>query len=184
MTVARVVVRPATPGDAAAIALVHVASWRAAYAGIVPATVLDNLSVERREASWQETTANPGDVATWVAVLDGNVVGFASGGPHRDDDLPIDVGELWSIYVDPGAWGRRAGSALFDHAVAGLVHRGFASLVLWVLTANERGRRFYDHRGWRPDGAARMLDFDGTPVEEMRYRLRQAARQRGDRTIG
>jgi hypothetical protein len=47
------VVRPARPGDAEAIATVHVRSWQAAYPGIVPQPVLDRLSIERRAASWR-----------------------------------------------------------------------------------------------------------------------------------
>jgi hypothetical protein len=59
---------------------------------------------------------------------------------------------------------------MFEAAVADLRERRLAPLVLWVLTLNARGRRFYEAASWRPDGAARNLDFDGTPIEELRYR--------------
>ncbi len=52
--------RDAVPGDARAIAGVHVASWRAAYAGLMPDTVLAGLSVEERTASWTRLLAEPG----------------------------------------------------------------------------------------------------------------------------
>ena len=42
-------IREASPTDAAAIARVHVDSWRTTYAGIVPADYLANLSYTRRE---------------------------------------------------------------------------------------------------------------------------------------
>jgi hypothetical protein len=42
--------------------------------------------------------------------------------------------------------------------------------VLWVLSANATGRRFYEACGWRTDGSSRPIDFDGTDVEETRYR--------------
>ena len=69
--------------------------------------------------------------------------------------------------------GRRGlGSALlFAAAVDDLRGRGFAPLVLWVIEANARGRRFYERAGWRPDGARQPIDFDGVPVDEIRYRL-------------
>jgi RimJ/RimL family protein N-acetyltransferase len=38
-----------------------------------------------------------------------------------------------------------------------------------VLTANAPARRFYERQGFEPDGAKRVLDFDGTPIEEIRY---------------
>ena len=177
-------VRLATPEDAPGIARVHVASWRAAYRGIVPDPILDALSVERRTMYWHDTTTNPGEVPTWVAVVGAELVGFASGGPHRDDDLPPGAGELWSIYVQPASWGVGVGRALFERAVADLGARGFGPLALWVLTANERGRRFYERHGWRGDGATRVLDFDGTPIEEMRYRGPVRTPEAADRTIG
>ena len=48
--------------------------------------------------------------------------------------------------------------------------RGFPAIVLWVLTSNTAARGFYEHSGFARDGAARDLDFDGTPIEEIRYR--------------
>jgi hypothetical protein len=40
-----------------------------------------------------------------------------------------------------------------------------------VIAGNERGSAFYEHLGWRPDGARQPIDFDGTSVDEIRYRL-------------
>jgi hypothetical protein len=57
-----------------------------------------------------------------------------------------------------------------------LAERGFSAVVLWVLAGNARGRGFYEALGWCSDGRAQMLDFDGTPVEEVRYRLDLPAR--------
>jgi L-amino acid N-acyltransferase YncA len=162
-------VRDATALDAAAIARVHVASWRATYRGIVPDAVLDRLSVERREAYWRETAADPAGPPVWVAEVAGQVVGFASAGPCRDEDMPAGTGELHAIYLAPQAWGRGLGRALLDHAVADLRARSLDPLVLWVLTGNRRARTFYERQGWRPEGGRRELDFDGTPVEEQRY---------------
>ena len=52
------IIREATSKDAAAIAAIHVKSWRAAYAGILPAAFLDGLSEEEYTAFWeQELTA-------------------------------------------------------------------------------------------------------------------------------
>jgi GNAT superfamily N-acetyltransferase len=162
-------VREATAEDASDIARVHVASWRATYPGIVPSHVLETLSIERREAYWRETAANPGDLRVWVAESGGRIVGFASDGPCRDEDLPAGAGEIQAIYLEPDAWGRGIGRALFERAVADLRGRRFEPLVLWVLTDNVRGRDFYERQGWRPEGGARELDFNGTRVEERRY---------------
>jgi GNAT superfamily N-acetyltransferase len=164
-------VRRATAGDAPAIASVHVASWQATYRGIVPQAILDNLSVERRMAGWARLLAAPGEARVWIGELDGDIVGFAGTARPADPALGEGVAELETIYLLPAAQGLGLGGLLLRRATDDLAERGFSSAILWVLTANERARRFYEAAGWRPDGAAQMLDFDGTPVEEIRYRI-------------
>jgi hypothetical protein len=39
-----------------------------------------------------------------------------------------------------------------EDALDGLRAAGFATATLWVLEANARGRGFYEHMGWVPDG--------------------------------
>jgi hypothetical protein len=43
---------------------------------------------------------------------------------------------------------------------------------LWVLEGNAQARRFYERRGWSPDGAAR----EAFGVLELRYRRAIATR--------
>jgi RimJ/RimL family protein N-acetyltransferase len=63
------------------------------------------------------------------------------------------------------------GSVLLGSALDDLRARGFTPVVLWVIEANERGRRFYERLGWQADGGRQPIDFDGAPVDEIRYRL-------------
>ncbi|HEY4215527.1 MAG TPA: GNAT family N-acetyltransferase [Gemmatimonadaceae bacterium] len=51
-------IRKAVPTDAGAIADVHVASWRATYAGLVAQSYLDGLSVAERTAAWERRLGN------------------------------------------------------------------------------------------------------------------------------
>jgi GNAT superfamily N-acetyltransferase len=161
--------RSAGPDDAAAIAGVHVESWRAAYVGLVPQAVLDRLSVDRRQVFWTARLADPGESRTFVAEDRGRIVGFAGTGRPTDPENPPRTAELETIYLLPDAWRHGVGRQLMARALGDLADREFSSAILWVLTGNERGRRFYEAAGWRPDGGTQMLDFDGTPVEEMRY---------------
>jgi L-amino acid N-acyltransferase YncA len=169
-------VRLAQPGDAGPIGDVHVRSWRAAYRGIVPDTILDGLSIEQRIDFWSRVlamaSAEPGrDGRTWVVEDRGTVVGFASTRPSRDEDTLPGTGEVHSIYLAPEAWSRGLGSRLLARAIDDLHERGFAPLVLWVIEGNVRGRGFYERAGWRPDGGRQPIDFDGVLVDEIRYRL-------------
>jgi len=42
--------------------------------------------------------------------------------------------------------------------------------LLWVLDGNVRARRFYEHDGWRSEGACRTVTFGDLLVEQVRYR--------------
>src|SRR5690606_1872462 len=88
-----VIVRKALPADASGIARVHVDSWRTTYRGIIPDSVLDNLSVEKRENHWKQDLRQ-GKNWTFVAEnTEGEIVGFACSGPERTQAYGYD-GEL------------------------------------------------------------------------------------------
>jgi GNAT superfamily N-acetyltransferase len=83
------------------------------------------------------------------------------------DDAFVAVDEPWleAIYVRPAAWGSGVAGALHDAAVAELRARGVERARLWVLERNERARRFYEGRGWQPDGTSRVVEFPPHPVD-------------------
>jgi ribosomal protein S18 acetylase RimI-like enzyme len=166
----RATVRAAGPDDAGRIAEINVRSWQAAYRGIVPRAILDGMDSESSRATWLRRIADLGQRSLFVGELDGRIEGYVLAGPARDHDLPDLAGEVYAIYVDPPAQGRGIGRALLDAATVDLTTAGFEPLVLWVLTANEPGRGFYEACGWRADGTTRPIDFDGSPVDETRYR--------------
>ncbi len=140
-------IRMATVADVAAIARVHVESWRTTYKGIVPADFLANLTYARREPLWQEVLSKPASTGLVYVAEDapGNTVGFASGGPERSGD-PVYSGELYAIYLLE-SWQRQGlGRQLTVTLVRQLVQTGLTSLLVWVLAEN-RSRRFYEALG-------------------------------------
>ena len=161
-------VRPATAEDADAIGRVQVETWRAAYSGLMPDEAVAAFDVEERRRMWREGLAReprPGS-ATFVAELEGGVVGFASVGAARDEE---DAGELYAIYLHPSCWDRGIGRALLERAEESMRSSGFTRAILWVMEGNERGERFYQAAGWERDD--RKLDtFQGAEIAELRYR--------------
>lgn len=173
-------VRDARSADAPGIAEVHVASWRAAYAGQLPDRFLRKLSVDERTRSWRSRiAARRADETVLVAVRGETIVGFASGGPTRDkEDDRRRVGEVYAVYLLPDEWGRGVGRVLLRHTTAALAAAGFEAASLWVLETNSRARGFYEHEGWRHDGATKQERF-GERVTEVRYRRSLALRSTG-----
>ena len=165
-------IRPARVEDAEAIAGVHVRSWQAAYRGIVADGFLDALSVEdfaARHQRWLTEAQNP----TLVSEREGSVLGFANLGPSRDpDDDPARVGEVYAIYLEPSAWGLGLGRELMAASRSLLRELGFQEATLWVLSDNQRARRFYFQDGWRVDGAEKPVTIRTQELAEVRYRRR------------
>ena len=165
-----VTVRPAVAGDADAIGRVQVETWRAAYRGLMPDEAIAGFDLEGRQRMWREGLAReprPGS-ATFVAELEGEVVGFASVGRSRDEESDNE-GELYAIYLLPSCWDRGIGRALIERAEESMRASGFERAILWVMEGNERGERFYRAAGWNSDG--RKLEmFQGAEVAELRYR--------------
>ena len=75
-------VRAAMEQDAGAISHVHVQSWRTTYIGMVPESYLAGLDETKGVLQWREWLTR--DVPVLVAEVDGEIVGFVSGGPLRE----------------------------------------------------------------------------------------------------
>src|SRR6185437_3716035 len=172
--------RPAGPNDAMAVARVHVRSWQAGYRGLLPDGYLDGLRPEERAARYNFASENVHDPVTIVAVGDGMICGFATTSPARDPDVPED-GELCALYVDPEWWGRGVGRALIEAARLRLWETGFRNAVLWLLAGNARADRFYRMDGWMPDGLSRNDTVWGAAVDEVRYRRSLTGEKSGSR---
>jgi ribosomal protein S18 acetylase RimI-like enzyme len=164
------VIRRAISEDASSIAAIHVRSWQSAYQGIVPKQFLQTLSIERRTATWQEAlAARTSDV--WVAELEGRLLGWISVGKSRDADACADTAELWAVYVDPSAWRRGVGRALWREAEFHLKSLKNSQVTLWVLLANSIALRFYDSLGFVIDpGSTKKLQIGGAELVEIRLR--------------
>jgi ribosomal protein S18 acetylase RimI-like enzyme len=159
--------RLATADDAAVMGKVHVRAWQAAYRGHMPDAYLDALSADDRAELWRGAVARPRARASILVVeREGQVVGFAALGPAGVDDS----GELYSINVDPDAWGAGAGRELLEAAQDELRALGYGDAILWVLPGNDRARRFYERAGWTDDGVERTQQVLGATVPEVRYR--------------
>jgi GNAT superfamily N-acetyltransferase len=166
------VIREAVREDARAIAEVHVASWLAAYRGLMPDETLDALDVDARAVRW-EAGLSDGSASALVAEDDDGIYGWATVGRSRDPDAGDEVGELYGLYLAPGHWDRGLGRELHDAAVDELRTHGFEVATLWVLDTNARARAFYERQGWRADGGAKQ-DRVGelrTLIDEVRYRI-------------
>ena len=133
--------------DAEGIERVRTDTWRDAYRGLMPDSLLDGLGYDasRRRAIM---SALPPHQFALVAEDGGDVVGFCLGGRTRTPDDPF-RGEIYAIYVLPEHQARGVGRALFQAGAKELVDRGLSSMMVWVLRENAPSRRFYERMGGR-----------------------------------
>jgi GNAT superfamily N-acetyltransferase len=138
-------IRRADPADAEALAHLHLDVWDDAYTGLMPQGILDDRRerVDERVERWRDILTEPRP--TWVAEDAEGLIGFASAGPARDNDVD-DLLELYSLYVRASYWDAGVGYALFEETL------GDQAAYLWVLASNARAIRFYERQGFRLDG--------------------------------
>lgn len=79
------IIRNANLDDAEGIATVHVAYWQKIYRGIVPDSILDNLSINEREHQWHDLINQ--NINIMVIEKDNVIVGFASICAARDGPI-------------------------------------------------------------------------------------------------
>lgn len=162
-------VRSAKEADARGIARVHIASWRMAYAGIMPDELLASLDPAARAKDWEQELRD-GTGTAIVAVRAEEVLGFSYFSETRDDDAGDKVAEIQAIYVHPLHWRSGYGRQLLADSLSRLKTLGFDTVTLWVLSENDSARRFYNAMGFREDGATK--EHPETGLVELRYEKR------------
>lgn len=154
--------RPATPDDAEAIAVIWHGGWAEGHLGNVPDALVAHRDLESFRRRVPERIGE-----TTVATIDGEVVAFVT---VRDD-------EIEQIYAAPAGRGNGVAAALLAHGEQVIAAR-FDEAWLAVVGGNARARRFYERLGWRDGGG---LDYEAqidggsvvTPVRRYAKRVRR-----------
>jgi phosphinothricin acetyltransferase len=166
-------VRSAEEDDLAAVAEIYDHYIRTSHATFD----VEPMSGERRRAWFEEHPG--GRHRALVAVIDGDVIGFASSGRYRTRPA-YDTSVETSVYLDPAFVGRGVGTALytvlFDALEGEDVHRAFAGIGLpndasialherfgfrRVAHFSEQGRKF--GRYWDVDWYERAIGDAESP---------------------
>lgn len=141
---------PAGTADAAALARVHVLSWRETYAEVLPAEFLSRMSPEAHARRWGWRLARTDEITLAAEGAEG-LVGYASGEWARGAAVEGQA-EITTLYVLRRAQGFGVGRRLFEGEARALAARGAKSLIVWALAENRAARGFYEHLGGIPAG--------------------------------
>ena len=133
--------RPATPADAAAIALIY------------------NEGIEDRIATFETRPRTSEDVAGWfggahpivVVEGEGRVLGFASTSSYRPRDCYAGIAEF-SVYVARGSRGRGVGRVALEGLIEASRRAGLHKLVSRIFPENVASRALCRALGFREVG--------------------------------
>lgn len=158
-------IRRGGQSDAEHVAGLHAESWRAAYAGIMPASFLSGPLLEERLELWRGRLHEPpSGAALFVAESAGEMTGFAYLMLRPDGRLLLD-----NLHARPAVPGLGQGR-LLRHALAWAAdEHPDKAVYLEVLRANTRAIAFYERHGaLRTD--ERVCRFEqGFELPELEY---------------
>jgi len=163
-------VRAARASDAEGLARVQVASWRAAFAGLVPDAVIAELTSDDALGQfgerWRDAITAPPTSKHRVHVAvekpgEPEILGFAAAGPATDEDLwPATDGELYELHVVPTAASEGHDQRLLNAVADTFAEDGFSTGYTWALSGDEARIDFLKAAGWAPDGSRSNLDME------------------------
>jgi GNAT superfamily N-acetyltransferase len=146
-------IREARLDDAETLLAIQREASVAGFANVFPPEQYPYPTDEVR-GLWHETLADP-DVDAYVAEIDGHPVGTVT----------VNAEFLRQLYVLPAHWGSGVGTALLERGLTRMRERGAARAKLWTLEGNERGRRFYERRGWTLTDETRVVPYPPNPID-------------------
>lgn len=160
-------IRYANSEDANVLGIIHSESWKIAYKGIVPASVLDNITAEKREKYFYKALSEKREEDA-ILYFEDKPIGFICIGKCRDNDLNDTYGEIWGIYLLSSHWNKGLGSELIKWGINELKAKKYKNITLWVLEENLNARKFYEKIGFKFDGTKKEINI-GRMLFECRY---------------
>ena len=132
--------RRATVADAAAIARIHIDSWREAFVPVMtPEQVaLKNLDYDDQYQLWLPRLTVEENHTRYTVVAEndaGQVTGFTTGRKNETGIAEYDA-ELHQIYVAPNGQRQGIGEKMVRTLAVVLHEAGYQSLIVWVMTQN------------------------------------------------
>ncbi|MCL2427110.1 MAG: GNAT family N-acetyltransferase [Oscillospiraceae bacterium] len=156
-----IIIRKVQIDDVYDYAITHINCWKDAYKGIISDEHISNMyaQLEERVERCRHSIENLDGFEYYCAINDDDMIGRLIFSKCRDEDK-LDAGEIGAIYLIAEHWDKGYGKQMLEFALSELSKAGYEEIVIWVLEANKRARRFYEKHGFVQDGTTKKLEID------------------------
>lgn len=148
-------IRRATPGDAAAVAELAIATFVETFGPLYrPEDLAHYLETEQTAAKYAELIADPAVAVFLGAAADGTLVGFLTAGPCKlpVPDRETTAGEIRQLYLRGSVQRGGLGTRLLVQSLDWLMAQGHAPLYVGVWSENYGAQRLYGRYGFTKIG--------------------------------
>jgi L-amino acid N-acyltransferase YncA len=159
--------RPARVEDAAAIARVHIRSWREAFSPMLRAEQIaaKDLDEASQTSIWtKRLKEEEGKTRFTFVAEEESLLGFITGCESRDSFEGYDA-ELHQIYILAEAQRRGLGRELVKVLAKKLLEQGYQSMLVWVMTQNPAVAFYRDALGGKFLEERPILEVNGSLKE-------------------
>lgn len=148
-------IRKAKVEEAKDIVMINNIEWRSTYKGLIPNRIFDMMDqkTDQRIKRKQQTIKEKNN--TFVALLDGKVVGFSSYGKAHDDEYS-DAGQIYACYILDEYHKYGIGSKLIAQGMQALINDGYTTMISGCLVGNS-ANEFHKYVGGK---YIKTIDFD------------------------
>ncbi|GFP75435.1 GNAT family N-acetyltransferase [Clostridium fungisolvens] len=161
-------IRYASMKDSDILGKVHSESSQAAFKGIIPDDVLNEVfSIERRTKRFV-SELEEGSPRTAIIFEDNEPAGILSFAKCRYGSNDNSWIEIWRVYLTPRYWGSGVAKELIEWGINEIQKENFVNIELWVLEENIRARHFYEKMGFKHDNTFQIINM-GKELRELRY---------------
>ncbi len=130
-----IIVRKAVLEEAEKIIDINIEVWNTTYKGLIPQEIIDKLQSKDPERISRNQKSIKEKQHTFVAEVDGKIVGFHTFGKTKDENFG-DAGEIYAGYILDGYQGLGLGRKMAVACMKELIDNGYTTLVTKCLDGN------------------------------------------------
>lgn len=128
-------IRKAIPEDAERIIDIHIKVWNSTYKDLIPKEIIDKLQYKDEERIKKKENSIRQKNNTYVALVDGKIVGFSTFGKTKFDGYP-NAGEIYSEYILDEFQNLGLGRKMAIECMKELLKLGYTELISACLDGN------------------------------------------------